>query len=88
MVVVLVGHEVYLAIVLQTFCRVKDWIYAMREIHIEIEPFPYSHCIYVVVLDGFQIGIARLQIQAVLIDNITAQLPVRWSRSTLGIAEG
>ena len=60
----------------------------MGEIHIEIEPFPHSHCVYVVVLNWFQIGIARLQIQAVLIDYITAQLPVRWSRSTLGIAEG
>ncbi len=82
------GNEVHLAIILQTSCRVKDWIYAMGEIHIEIEPFPHSHCIYVVVLNRFQIGIARLQIQAVLINNITAQLPIGRARGTLGIAEG
>ena len=88
MVVVLVGNEVNLAIVLLSFCRIKDGIYTMGEVDIEIEPLPHSHCIYVVVLNWFQIGIARLQIQTVLIDDITTQLPVRRTRSALGITEG
>ena len=87
MVIVLVGNEVYLAIVLQTFCRIKDGIYAMGEVDIEIEPLPHGHCVYVVVFDGFQIGITRLQVQAVLINDITAQQPVRRTCSALGIAE-
>ena len=87
MVVVLAGHKVYLTVVLQALCRVEDGIYTMAKVDIEIEPLPHSHCIYVVVLNWFQIGITRLQVQAVLINDITAQQPVRRTCSALGIAE-
>ena len=60
MVIVLVGNEIHLAIILYTFCRIEDRIYAMAEVSIKIKPFPHNHRIDIMVLDWSQIGVAYL----------------------------
>ena len=88
MVVVLVGDEIHLTVVLQTARCVENGIDTVAEVGIEIEPFPHDHRAQVMVFDGLQKRVARLSVQTVLINDITAQLPVRRAPGALGIAEG
>ena len=72
---------------LQALHHLQEGVDAMYVVGSGIETLPHHHRIQAVILDGAQIGIAGLPVQAVLIDDITAQLPVGWTRSALGIAE-
>lgn len=73
MIIILISNKIHLTIILYTIRRIKDRINTMTVVDIEIEPPPHSHRSQVVILDGLQIGIARLEVQAVLIDDIAAQ---------------
>ena len=88
MIVVPISYKVHLTVVLQTFCCGEDGVDTMAKVDVEIKPLPHSHRVKIVVFNWFQIGIACLHVQAVLIDDIAAQLPIRGAHSALGIAEG
>ena len=44
----------------------------MGEVGTQEEPLPHGHSASIVILDGFQVGIACLPVQTILIDDIAA----------------
>ena len=87
-VVVPDGCNVHLTVLLQALHHLQEGVDAMYVVGSGIETLPHHHRIQAVILDGAQIGIAGLPVQAVLIDHVVVEQPVGRAVRALGIAQG
>ena len=81
------GGNVYLTVLLQALHHLQEGVDAMYVVGSGIETLPHHHRIQAVILDGAQIGITDLPVQAVLIDHVVVEQPVGRAVCALGITE-